>query len=600
MALKITITDAGRAEVPNADNTGTAPVKITHVALGDAGYTTGPEQTALQSEVKRISSIAGEAVSPDTISVTVKDEGSDTYTVREFGLITEHGTLFAVYSQADPIIEKASPSTLLLTIDVILADIDATSLTFGDISFSNPPASTTVAGVVRLSSSVTSTAQNLAATPNAVKQANDNANTRLAKSANLSDLDNAITARSNLGLGSAATQPDTRYAHRASNLSDLSNAATARANLGLGTAATVNTGTTSGNVPTTSQADARYAQRSQNLSDLDNAITARSNLGLGSAATQPDTRYAHRASNLSDLSNAATARNNLGLGEAATRNVGNAIGQLLEALSVIRLPDCSIRLGDMKSNSYRDMGVERKGSNGSEGRTTLSCDASTGAPQIQMVLNGVDRLLRMNTAGDLLWSGNLLLHEDNTGSAVNKDAGQAIGQVLEVISNIVLSNSSLTVGSATNTTYRDVGAQRMGSNGNFGKAALACDSSDGRPFVLFNHGGDARLLRRETNGHLTWDGRTIWDTGSVAFVNQSTGRISFPGGFKIQWGPATATGATVTFPLAFSSTPYFVAVTPNVASSTSRAGHFSDLTTTGMRTWVDTTSGAGMWLAMGV
>jgi hypothetical protein len=50
---------------------------------------------------------------------------------------------------------------------------------------------------------------------------------------NLSDLGSASTARSNLGLGSAAQQADTRYCHRSNNLSDLGSASTSRANLGL-------------------------------------------------------------------------------------------------------------------------------------------------------------------------------------------------------------------------------------------------------------------------------------------------------------------------------------------------------------------------------
>ena len=79
------------------------------------------------------------------------------------------------------------------------------------------------------------------------------------QSENLDDLDNAATARTNLGLGSAATQEssafltqdggDSRYLNEASNLSDLPSAATARTNLGLGTAATRDTGTGQNNVP---------------------------------------------------------------------------------------------------------------------------------------------------------------------------------------------------------------------------------------------------------------------------------------------------------------------------------------------------------------
>ena len=205
MALKITITDAGRAELINADNTGTGPVEITHIAFTEAAFTPSKKQAALPDEIKRFSSIAGEVVADDTISVTAKDEGTDAYTVHGFGLISEYGTLFAVYSQEAPIIEKSGPTTLLLTVDIILADLPAASLTFGDISFSNPPASTTTPGVVRLSNATDSTAQNLAATPRAVKLANDNANSRLSKVANLADLTNPAKARVNLGLGSSAT-----------------------------------------------------------------------------------------------------------------------------------------------------------------------------------------------------------------------------------------------------------------------------------------------------------------------------------------------------------------------------------------------------------
>jgi hypothetical protein len=76
-------------------------------------------------------------------------------------------------------------------------------------------------------------------------------NTALLKANNLSDLDNAVAARSNLGLGSAATQNSSAFdaagaaaavlassLQKASNLADLVSAPAARVNLGLGTAAT--------------------------------------------------------------------------------------------------------------------------------------------------------------------------------------------------------------------------------------------------------------------------------------------------------------------------------------------------------------------------
>lgn len=68
-----------------------------------------------------------------------------------------------------------------------------------------PAASLLGAGIVQLSSSVTSDSETIAATSKAVKIAMNNANARLAKERNLADLTNVPLARQSLQLGNSAT-----------------------------------------------------------------------------------------------------------------------------------------------------------------------------------------------------------------------------------------------------------------------------------------------------------------------------------------------------------------------------------------------------------
>jgi len=148
-APQITITPAGFAAIVNAEHDGTAPIRITHVGVTAQAFDVNTVGTTVPAEVKRITTFGGKAVSADTLHLNVRDDSQDTYTLRGFGLYLANGVLFAVYSQATPIMEKAAAATLLLATDIRFAKIDATSIDVADVDFINPPATTTQVGVSR-------------------------------------------------------------------------------------------------------------------------------------------------------------------------------------------------------------------------------------------------------------------------------------------------------------------------------------------------------------------------------------------------------------------------------------------------------------------
>lgn len=144
------LTTAGRAAMVNPDNTGTAAVRIAEIGVTGQAFAATAALTALPGEIKRLRTFAGAAVADDTIHVTLRDDSPDQYTLWGFGLYAENGTLVATFSATSPIMEKSAQAMLLLAVDGRIEDVLATSLTFGDTDWMNPPATTTVQGVVEL------------------------------------------------------------------------------------------------------------------------------------------------------------------------------------------------------------------------------------------------------------------------------------------------------------------------------------------------------------------------------------------------------------------------------------------------------------------
>jgi len=332
---------------------------------------------------------------------------------------------------------------------------------------------------------------------------------------NLSDLNNATTARTNLGLGTAATQDvgtsannvvqlnasaqlpavdgslltnitatDSTKLAIANNLSDLNNVATARTNLGLGTAATQDVGTSANNVvqlngsaqlpavdgsllTNITATDSTKLAIANNLSDLNNVATARTNLGLGTAATQDvgtsannvvqlnasaqlpavdgslltnvtatDSTKLAIANNLSDLNNVATARTNLGLGTAATQDVGTSANNVVQLDGSSRLPAVDgSQLTNLPSSgggfTYQSI-TSASSPVSAVASYHYSADTSGGAitvnlPALSGVTAGTEIRFKLKTAGNnLTLDGNLTETIDGSATYILSVQNQAV------------------------------------------------------------------------------------------------------------------------------------------------------------------------------
>ena len=149
-AFPLLITDAGRDALVDAQNGDIDAIAITELGLTEQGFVMAPTLEALPGEFKRIESFAGQSVSETVIHMTGQDVSQDVYDLRGIGLFLADGTLFAVYSQVDPIMRKVSIAAFLIAFDIAFEASVSGDITFGDSSFLYPPASETVKGVAEI------------------------------------------------------------------------------------------------------------------------------------------------------------------------------------------------------------------------------------------------------------------------------------------------------------------------------------------------------------------------------------------------------------------------------------------------------------------
>lgn len=150
MSVSITLTTAGLAALANAAHTGTAAAVIAAIGLSPSAITPNASATALPGEIKRLTTFGGTVVDAQTIHVSIEDDSADTYDLRSFALYLGDGTLLGIYGQADVIFSKSANAIGMLSADIAITGADAGGITFAGSGFTNPPASTTAPGVVRL------------------------------------------------------------------------------------------------------------------------------------------------------------------------------------------------------------------------------------------------------------------------------------------------------------------------------------------------------------------------------------------------------------------------------------------------------------------
>ncbi|GDJ76530.1 TPA: phage tail protein [Escherichia coli] len=227
--FKTVITTAGAAKLAAATVPGGKKVNLSAMAVGDGnGKLPVPDagQTKLVHEVWRH---ALNKVSVDNknknyiVAELVVPPEVGGFWMRELGLYDDAGTLIAVSNMAEsykPELAEGSGRAQTCRMVIIVSNVASVELSIDastvmatqdyvddkiaehEQSRRHPDATLTEKGFTQLSSATNSTSEKLAATPKAVKAANDNANSRLAKNQNGADIQDKSAFLDNVGVTS--------------------------------------------------------------------------------------------------------------------------------------------------------------------------------------------------------------------------------------------------------------------------------------------------------------------------------------------------------------------------------------------------------------
>lgn len=121
--IKIIITNAGRAEEAKAKANGTA-LSFEWIEFGSGARALDATATALALPRDRVRVTESIREGENRVHLTTKaDDPKKEYEVTEFGVITQTGVLFAVYSSRVPIAYKVATQDLLFATDIVYEGI---------------------------------------------------------------------------------------------------------------------------------------------------------------------------------------------------------------------------------------------------------------------------------------------------------------------------------------------------------------------------------------------------------------------------------------------------------------------------------------------